>query len=176
MKRRIKIILIIMLAITITTSMTYSLYTSGGDINVESSLASFVLNVEKTESIDIPLQDLKPGDELVYDFSILNNSDDKTSDVSIVYNITIMTLHFIPLDINLYDSNDNLVLTCDEGYSRNLRNELECKSNDIDMSYLKGIKDDYKLKIKFDEKYSESEYSSLVDYINLKIDSYQKVE
>ena len=176
MKKKILILMITITGILFTSGITYSLYSSTNEQEVAGLLASFVVDVEKTDNIDIPLNDIKPGDELTYDFSVLNNSDDKKSDVSIIYNITINTLHLIPLEIDLYDKDNNLVLTCDESYERNLKNELDCKSNDIEMIYDKDIKDNYTLKLKFDSKYSESEYSSLVDYINLKVDSYQKTE
>ena len=175
MRKRL-IIITVMIISFLTTGITYSLYTSSKDINIESSLASFIVDVSKTDNIDIPLSDIKPGAELVYDFSVSNNSKDKTSDVYIIYNITLNTMHLMPLDINLYDDTGNLVLTCTEENPRNLKNELECKSNDIEMAYDKDIKDNYTLKVKFDPLYSESSYADLVDYINLKVDSYQKTE
>lgn len=175
MKKKI-VILTVLIVFFLTTGVTYSLYTSSKDINIESSLASFIVDVKKTDNIDIPLSDIKPGTELVYDFSVSNNSKDKTSDVFIIYNITLNTMHLMPLDINLYDESGNLVLTCNEENTRNIRNELECKSNDIEMAYDKDIKDNYTLKVKFDSLYNESSYADLVDYINLKVDSYQKTE
>ena len=175
MKKKI-VILTVLIIFFLTTGVTYSLYTSSKDINIESSLASFIVDVKKTDNIDIPLSDIKPGTELVYDFSVSNNSKDKTSDVFIIYNITLNTMHLMPLGINLYDESGNLVLTCNEENTRNIRNELECKSNDIEMAYDKDIKDNYTLKVKFDSLYNESSYADLVDYINLKVDSYQKTE
>lgn len=175
MKKKI-VILTVLIMFFLTTGVTYSLYTSSKDINIESSLASFIVDVKKTDNIDIPLSDIKPGTELVYDFSVSNNSKDKASDVFIIYNITLNTMHLMPLDINLYDGNGNLVFTCNEENTRNIRNELECKSNDIEMAYDKDIKDNYTLKVKFDSLYNESSYADLVDYINLKVDSYQKTE
>ena len=175
MKKKI-VILTVLIMFFLTTGVTYSLYTSSKDINIESSLASFIVDVKKTDNIDIPLSDIKPGTELVYDFSVSNNSKDKTSDVFIIYNITLNTMHLMPLGINLYDESGNLVLTCNEENTRNIRNELECKSNDIEMAYDKDIKDNYTLKVKFDSLYNESSYADLVDYINLKVDSYQKTE
>lgn len=175
MKKKI-LLLLAMFIIIHATGITYSFYSSSDDAKIKNALASFIVNVEKTDNIDIPLDDIKPGDEIKYDFSVLNNSNDKRSDVTIVYNLTINTLHFIPLEISLYDDKDNLILTCDESYSRNSNNELECKSDNIDMAYYKDVKDNYYLKIVFPIEYSESKYSSLVDYINLKVDSYQKTE
>ncbi len=175
MKRKIIILTFIIICL-LTTGITYSLYTSSKDVNIESSIASFIVDVRRTDSFDIPLNDIKPGMELAYDFSVSNNSKDKTSDVFIIYNITLNTMHLMPIDINLYDESGNLVLTCDETNDRNIRNELECKSSDIEMAYDKDIRDNYTLKVRFDSLYSESSYADLVDYINLRVDSYQKTE
>jgi len=170
------IIITVMILLLLTTGITYSLYTSSKDINIESSLASFIVDVTKTDNFDIPLSNIEPGTELVYNFSVSNNSSEKSSDVFIIYNITLTTMHLMPLDINLYDSDGNVVINCNESNSRNSKNELECISSDIEMAYDIDIKDSYTLKVNFDALYSESSYADLVDYINLKVDSYQKTE
>ena len=69
MKKKI-VILTVLIVFFLTTGVTYSLYTSSKDINIESSLASFIVDVKKTDNIYIPLSDIKPGTELVYDFSV----------------------------------------------------------------------------------------------------------
>ena len=43
------------------------------------------------------------------------------------------------------------------------------------MQYTTNVNDDYELKVEFDEKYNEEEYSDLVDYIDIEIKSWQKV-
>ena len=133
-------------------------------------------SADRKELINIPISNIKPGDDIDYKFAVSNNSKDKKSDVSIKYNIILKTMHFIPLDIELYDKDNNLVLTCDEKSKRNELNELECSTEDIIMSYEKDITDEYNLKLVFSKDYDTEEYSSLVDYINLEIKSSQKID
>ena len=152
------------------------MYTSSASANTDISLAAFVVNAEKKEQINIPLSNMKPGDNLEYEFGISNNSNSKRSDVNIDYNIVIKTMHFMPLDIELYDEDDNLILTCDEETERNEENELECVSDTITMPYEENTEDSYIIKITFPVEYNTIEYSSLVDYINLEINSSQKID
>lgn len=172
-----KIIIIIVLIVLISAGIgiTYSAYKveANAKTNVV-SLATFVFEKDTKDLINIPISNIAPGDELEYKFSVSNTSKDKKSDVTIKYNIVLKTMHFIPLDIELYDKDNNLVLTCNEKVKRNKLNELECKTEDVIMPYIENVIDEYKLKLKFSNEYNDIEYSSLVDYINLEINSSQK--
>lgn len=152
------------------------MYISEANAKTNISLASFILDVDKKNQINIPISNIKPGDDLEYNFSVSNNSNSKKSDVTIKYNILIKTMHFIPLDIKLYNEDDELILTCDEKSQRNEFNELECTTEDIIMSYKNNETDEYTIKISFEDEYNSIEYSSLVDYINLEINSSQKID
>lgn len=174
--KKIVIIAILVVCILIGVGITYSMYISEANTNTSIALASFVFDADRKENINIPISNINPGDDLKYAFSVSNNSQNKRSDVTIKYNIIIKTMHFIPLDIELYDGEDNLILTCDETSQRNSLNEIECQTDDVTMSYIENIKDDYYLKVTFPEEYNTIEYSSLVDYINLEINSRQKID
>ena len=175
--KKIIIIIILIICISIGVGITYSAYKIEASTKTNLvSLATFVFDTDKKDLINIPISDIKPGDDLEYKFSVSNSSKDKKSDVTIKYNIILKTMHFIPLDIKLYDKEDNLVLTCDETTKRNELNELECTTEDIIMPYVEDITDEYKLKLNFSNEYNDIEYSSLVDYINLEIKSSQKID
>ena len=174
MKKIIVIILIVLASLGI--GITYSMYTTDAKMKTDIALAAFVFDTDRKELINIPISNLKPGDDVKYEFSISNNSNKKKSDVSIKYNIIIKTMHLMPLEISLYDSEDNLVMNCNEDNKRNELNELECHSNDIIMPYKENVKDEYYIEIKFPIEYNSIEYSSLIDYINLEINSTQKID
>ena len=175
--KKIIIIAILIVCITEGVGVTYSAYRSEASTKTNVvSLAAFVFDTDRKELINIPISNVKPGDDLEYKFAVSNNSKTKKSDVSIKYNIILKTMHFIPLDIKLYDKDNNLVLECDEKSKRNELNELECSSEDIIMSYEKDITDEYNLKLTFSKDYDTEEYSSLVDYLNLEIKSTQKID
>ena len=174
MKKRILIIIVMFMLISVS-GITYSLYTNMTKKEIPISLASFSVGIERKESLDINLSDLEPGSINLYDFSVLNNTDESMSDVSISYNIILKTGNYIPLDIKLYDSSDNVLFDSKDG-TRNNDNELILKTDDIIMPYSKSVKNDYTLEVVFPEEYSGEEYSGLVDYINLTIEASQKIK
>ena len=102
--KKIIIFIILVVCIDIGIGITYSAYKveASTKTNVV-SLATFVFDTDKKDLINIPISNIKPGDNLDYNFSVSNSSKDKKSDVTIKYNIIIKTMHFIPLDIKLYD-------------------------------------------------------------------------
>lgn len=171
MKKKCIIICILITLIVFVSGITYSLFESGANSNTNVDLASFLVDAKKTNHIDIPLDNVNPGDKVEYDFQVENNSD-----VNVVYNITIKTMHFIPFDIALKDEDDNEIMVCNESNERNLHNELECVSNDLEIDFIERSAHNYKLVLDFPNKYNSEEYSSLVDYINLEINSTQKTD
>ena len=175
MKYKVIIGIIIAEFIVLGLGLTYSYFNSTSNVStVDQRLAHFVFDTETLDQLELPLIDMTPGVENTYDFSISNTSNDITSDVSIIYELTILTPHYTPLIIELYKE-DELILTCDETYSRNENNELVCNSSPQELSHDDESYDNYQLKVTFDEEYDDEEYSNLVDYINIDINSYQKV-
>ena len=156
------------------TGITYSLYTNMIKKDIPISLASFSVGVEKKPTLDIDLSDLEPGSVNRYDFSILNNINENMSDVAIAYNIILKTGNYMPLDIKLYDSSENLLFDSSNGVKT--EEGLLLKTDDIIMPYSESVKNDYSLEVVFPEEYSGEEYSGLVDYINLTIEASQKIK
>ena len=104
----------------------------------------------------------------------MTTKSNKTSDVTILYQLTILTPHFSPLIIQVYKGNE-LIMTCDENYSRNSNNALVCNTSVFELSHSGENVDNYKLRVTFDSRYNDLSYSNLIDYINIEIKSYQKV-
>lgn len=179
MKKKVVVIIILLTSIMFLTGITYSFFNSGALFSTSNQeIAKFVFNTEKLDKVSLPLDDLKPSEEKEYLFSVYNNKNGDVSRVTINYQLTIKTLHFIPLEINLYKINNNkeeLILTCDETYSRNTDNELVCNSEVQEMKYDVESNDEYKLKLNFIEGYDNEKYSDLVDYIDISIRSWQKI-
>ena len=178
MKKRIFIIGFILVGIVLSISLTYSVFNDETKLtSTNENFAKFIFNTEVLEEIDLSLVDLKPGDTKEYSFSVSNNKNGKTSNISIEYTITLNTYHFIPLIIELYSVTDKeeKIMTCDETYERNSNKELVCSLPSKELSHLNNKEDKYKLVVHFDEIYNTEEYSGLVDYINLNIKSSQKI-
>lgn len=179
MKKRLLKIIFVATVFIFGLGITYSVFTSNANLEANQGIAKFIFNALNLDQLELPLTDLNPGDNKEYDFSITNNSSGVSSDVTIDYLLTIKTYHLVPLVIELYKMNnevEQLVLTCDETYSRNEKNELICTTPIQEMVHTSAITDNYKLKVRFADGYNGEEYSGLVDYINVEVKSWQKTE
>ena len=175
MKYKILISMFVVMFFIFGIGIAYSCFTSSSELStVDQKIAKFVFDTETLDRLELPLEGMTPGQSEDYNFSISNSSDDISSDVTISYQLIILTPHFTPLVIELYKGED-LVLTCDETYSRNDNNELVCNSDIQELSHDDEYTDDYTLRITFDGLYNDESYSNLIDYINIEIKSYQKV-
>ena len=179
MKKKVMLIIILGVLITFLTGITYSLFTSKATmISTNQGIASFIFETNKVDYINLNLNNLLPGEEKEYLFSVTNSNELRVSDVTIEYQLSIKTYHFIPLTIDLYkiiDEKEELVGACDEGSDRNDDNELVCKMPIETLENAEEQTINYKLKITFPTKYNDISYSNLVDYINIEIDSWQKI-
>ncbi len=179
-KYRILIILFMLILMIMGFGLTYSIFHSSTSLtSVDQGLAKFIFNTESLDQLQLSLVDFNPGDNKEYPFSIGNNSEGTLSNVTVQYQMTIKTYHLIPLIINLYKVNgevEELIFTCDETSTRNPQNELICNAPIQEMGHAAEQLDNYKLKVQFPSEYSGSEYSNLVDYINIQIKSWQKID
>lgn len=176
-KTKLKIIVILVSSIVLIcgSGITYSLFTSSSRLVANQKIAQFVFNATKTDVIELPITNLNPGAKSEYKFQVTNNIDNKRSDVTIKYQMTIKTFHFMPLEINLYKENEETpLLTCEES-SRNTDNEVVCNTEVQTMDYKLNATDNYKLVIEFPEEYNDDSYTDLVDYIDIEIKSWQAI-
>lgn len=182
MKKKYKVLIIILgsILLLLCVGITYSFFHSSAiSSNADQNIAKFVFNAKSQDQIQLPLINLNPGDNQEYTFSVSNNNSESISDITVEYRLTIKTYHLVPLNIKLYkiiDDNPELVLTCDETYTRNDNNEIVCNSPTQEMGYNSEKLENYRLDVTFPEEYNDSTYSDLVDYINIEIKSWQKLE
>lgn len=180
-KKKVLMILVFIAFLLFGSGITYSVFTSGAALDIANQrIAKFIFNTEKLDHLELSLVDINPGSSEDYAFSVNNTSETALSNITVNYQIIVKTFHLIPLDIDLYklDENDKevLLMRCDESYSRNTENELICNSEVQEMPYTKEAIENYKLKVSFPSKYGEEKYSNLVDYIDLEIKSWQKID
>ena len=176
MKNRIVIIVILLCLIPFCFKITYSLFTSSSSLTISNGeIAEFIFEAKRTNHIELEFENLKSGENREYEFQVSNTKDDNITNVTTEYQITIKTFHFMPLLIELY-KNDELVMTCDENYSRNTDNALVCNSDIWELEHNSTKTDDFKIKISFPDKYNSLEYTELVDYIDIDISSWQKTK
>lgn len=175
MRYKVLLVVFILMFLMFSFGLTYSYFTNEIDyIGIDQKVASFIFNTSSLDRLELPLTDLTPGETREYEFSVSNTTSNKTSDVTIIYQLTILTPHFTPLDIELYRGEEK-VMTCDETYSRNNSNELVCNTETFELSHGDEETDDFHIKIAFDSQYNDLSYANLIDYLNVEIRSYQKV-
>ena len=175
-KKKLMIIVICSFILICGTGITYSLFTSNSNLIANQKIAQFIFEATKTDSIELPITDLNPGDEPVkYTFQVANNLEQKKSDVTINYQVIVKTYLFMPLDIKLYKEGiEEPILICDDAFSRNEEtNQLVCNSDIQKMAHNDKVTDKYTLELTFPEKYKSEVYSNLVDYIDIDINSWQ---
>ncbi len=176
MKKKIIVILILFSLITCFYQITYSLFTSKTSLTIKKGeIAEFIFETKRTNHIELEFADLNLGDIKEYEFQVSNTKDNDVTNVTTEYQITIKTFHFMPLLIELYKNND-LVMTCDEKYSRNTDNALVCNSDIWELGHNETKIEDFKIKISFPTEYNSLEYTELVDYIDIDISSWQKIK
>jgi len=177
-KLKLMVIVITSVLLICGIGITYSLFTSKGNLHVDQKIAKFVFEAKKTDTIQLPITDLNPGDKTSYQFQVTNNSKDKKSEVTINYQMIIKTFHFMPLDINLYKINgdkEEFIIKCDETFSHNQENQRVCNTEISELSHKNELTEEYKLEVSFPKEYKSQEYSELVDQIEIQIKSWQKM-
>ena len=175
MKKRIALIVILFCLCICFSKITYSLFTSETYFTLDNmEIAEFIFETKRTDHIELDFMDLKPGDDNEYYFEVTNTKNNIITNVTTEYQITIKTFQFMPLLIELY-KNEEKVMTCNEDYySRNTDNALVCNSAIWELNHKSTETDKYKLKVSFPKEYNSSEYTELVDYIDIDISSWQK--
>ena len=177
MRNKLKIILILVLLIPCFYKITYSFFNTETSILAKNGeIAEFIFEAKRTSHIELDFENLKAGESREYDFQVTNTKDDNITNVTTEYQITIKTFHFMPLLIELY-KNDELVMTCEENekYLRDADNALVCDSDIWELDHVSSKTDDFKIKILFPSQYNSLEYTDLVDYIDIDISSWQKL-
>jgi hypothetical protein len=178
-KRKILIIIVTLILLLFCSGITYSIFNSNAVLNSsDQAIAKFIFNAESLEQLELPLVDLNPGDNEEYPFSVSNSYSGKISNISVQYQMTIKTYHLVPLVLELYKlngENEELIMTCDENYTRNEQNELICTTPIQELVHSSEKLDNYKMKVSFPNEYNDEAYSDLVDYINIEIKSWQKI-
>ena len=176
MKNRVVIIVILFCLIICFSTITYSLFTSETFFSIQNmEIAEFIFETKRTNHIELDFMDLKPGDTNEYEFEVTNTKNNVVTNVTTEYQITIKTFHFMPLLIELY-KDEKKVMTCNEDYSRNTDNALVCNSDTWEMKHNSTETEKFKLKVSFPKEYNSYDYTELVDYIDIDISSWQKIE
>lgn len=143
-------IFLIILCLVCITTITLAKYIATSSDSDTLSVATISLS-DNVESMPVDLGELYENNKLTYTFNVTNND----SNVSLKYKINIDTSGNIPMDIYLYDSNNN-----------NILNNLE--TDYITMLVSDKRTDTYILEIKLNDNTTYLD-NNLVDYLDIDI-------
>ncbi len=177
-RKKIIIAELVLFILFLAAGVTYSIYTSRAELtNTEVEIAQFVFNANKTDAIELPVSSLIPGQVVSHNFSVTNNLDSDVSDVSVEYQILISTLHVIPLryEITHITDTEEVIVTCDQNNPRNEDGFLVCESPVMGIAYGDLKTENFRIDIIFPAIYNDSSYANLIDYVDLEINSWQKI-
>lgn len=169
-------IVIILFAINIIKSTTAK-YKSTGTSSANVDLAYYVLK-EQSISQELKLQSILPRDEAyVYTFSVANYNGTERTQTVLEYTLKLKTTTNLPLQYSVHLDGENTELITET------RTE-----QDSDGTYFKYItiqgdefgfrqneENIYKLEVVFPKQYNHSEYEGIIEYIELTVDSKQKI-
>ena len=103
MKYKTLALLGLFITLVFGSGITYSVFHSNVSAIGNQEIAQFIFQTEQTNRLELPLVDLKPGDINNFEFAVSNTKASDTSHVTIEYQIIIETYHFMPLNIELYN-------------------------------------------------------------------------
>lgn len=172
------LLLIVLILFILLIKPTRAKYRSSavGSANVD--LAYYLFGAGSI-SQDLKLESILPRDAAYeYTFLVANNDGTKRTDTAIDYSIIIKTTTNLPLEFEVYKTTD---LTTDLAGTPNAY-------RDTDGTYFQTInvtggsfgfsqnqQETYKILVKFPKRYNLAEYEGIVEYVQLTINSSQKI-
>lgn len=168
-------IVLILIFILLILGKTFSAFQTDGSGKAIADIAFYVLDT-KTQSEDIKMFEISPdGKDYIYNISVSNFKGNKTSEVDLEYEFTLVTTTNLPVEYAIYlsDGTDNII-TSKEIY-QDEDGMYFYKFHTPKQNFTHDVKrtDNYKLVVNFPEKYKSSEYQNLLESATIYIDSKQ---
>ncbi len=147
-----------------------------GDAPID--IAFYLLNDTYTHQ-NITLDEMKPGDEKSYTFTVSNTDGTNRSEVTLDYEVLIRTTTNLPLEYELYEVvsgsdtdavlSSNIVADDDGTYFKEIKTSSETFDYSSDQTKL------YKLKVKYPAAQKDHKYQGFCESIEINILSKQKI-
>ena len=168
-------IVLVLIFILLILGRTFSSFQTDGKGKANLDIAFYVLDT-KTQSEDIKMFEIAPdGQDYVYSINVSNFKNNKTSEVDLEYELTLVTTTNLPVKYEIYlsDSTDNIITSKeiyqdeDGMYFYKFHTPKKNFTHDVKQT------DNYKLVVNFPEQYKSSEYQDLLESATIYIDSKQ---
>lgn len=177
------LLLIFMIAIFFAVTKTISKYETMANSNGNMNIAFYLLS-DNYQELPICLSDLEPRQEpYVYNFTISNNDGSKRTETALEYDLSIKTTTNLPLTFDLFLNEtynqigaesiitSNIIdLDEDETYFRTI------KAEEKEFGFSRDETNNYQLIIYFPETYKDIEYQDIIEYVEIIVDSKQKID
>lgn len=163
--KRITIIIVAIFLLVAGLSYTYSRFTSSIEDESVIATALFLNTSNLSETLSVSLDDMTPGMTKSYTFAVKNFDETRRNEVALTYDIKVIKSDNIPVSVTLYKN----------GVEENILNS-ELTSLNNEMGFIVNQTDTYVLNIVWDITDNGYEYSDLVDYLDVDINSKQKIE
>lgn len=170
-------VLILLLSLdTITISRYETLVTSTSGIDT----AIYLVN-DEYQTIQVKLPDIIPSNnQYQYTFSVSNYNDDEHCETNLLYKLHIRTTTNMPIQYELYKTLDiqgaeSYILSNDVIADRNGTYFRHIYTEENEFLFSEDEIDYYTILFTFPSQYNDHEYNSNVDYIEINVESRQKL-
>lgn len=159
------------IAIILATFFTLSKYKTTVTGIGSGRVAQYILGIEKDNTINLPMQNIKPGSSQEYYFEITNEENEKKNEVTLEYTIELENKANLPLEFTMYRYNEKTTEYEEIKLSANITEKIRMEVNEK-----KNHK--YKIEIKWKENtekatYDSYKYSKTLDYIKIIVNAEQ---
>lgn len=171
------LILIVLLSLdTVTFSRYETVVTSSSALDT----AIYLVN-DQYQTVQVKLPDIIPSNNVYqYSFSVSNYNNDEHCETNLIYRLHIRTTTNMHIEYELYKTltiqnaesyilSNDVILDADGTYFRHIYTE------ENEFLYTQDEIDYYTLVFTFSEDYNDYEYNSNVDYIEINVESRQKL-
>ena len=175
------VLLIVTLVAISRFSITQSRYETDAAINLNPTLAFFIVDVE-SQTGQIKLESMVPRtNPYLYTFTVSNFKNNKRANVDLTYSIEIITTTNMPLQFQIFKGNNMNTNTIDSDTTTANSDGVYLRHLVINaistMNYSSNVTDTYTLWVSFPEMYKNNAeaYAGIIDLVDIKINAEQVV-
>lgn len=179
-KLKIQIIIFIILLILLSFLIPYTLsrFKTEARGSADIDIAFYLLNDEYQHQ-SLSIENFEPGMTREYNFSVANYKDSNRSEVTLEYDLELITTTNLPLEYKVYkvensiptllNLEDNLITDTNGTYFKKVN------TDPIVLPHTDDLINYYRVDIKFPEEYKNYKYQGVPEHIEIKVNSRQVV-
>ncbi len=152
-------------------------YKSTGTSNANIDFAYYIVK-EQSISQELKLQSILPRDEAyVYTFLVANHNETERTQTALEYTFKIKATTNLPLQYSVHRDGETTELitsiTTDQDSDGTYFKNITIQGDNL--GFRQNEEKTYKLEVIFPKQYNRAEYEGIVEYIEITIDSKQKI-